>query len=121
MRTPNHERGMSESVSWALLVPVIMLCLLGLIQGAIWVNGRTVATNAALAAAESQALLGAGSGDGERVALEIAVGGGLEGVTVGVTRSSGLVTVAVSGHVQSLVGGDLFSVQARASRPVEGA
>lgn len=115
-----NERGLSESVSWALLVPVIMLCVLGLIQGAIWANGRTVATNAALAGAEAQSLFGAGSSDGEWTARDVAVKGGLNNVVVDVAVAAGLVTVSVNGNVESFFGPDVLSVNGRASRPIEG-
>ncbi|MDN5565044.1 MAG: pilus assembly protein, partial [Luteococcus sp.] len=61
------ERGLSESLQWAVLLPVVMLTVLGIIQSGIWLHGRSVAANAALAGAEAQALSGAGGGTGARV------------------------------------------------------
>ena len=71
------DRGMSGSVQWAILVPVILLTVLGAIQVGLWAYGRTVASHAAIAAAEEAALLGASEADARALGTEIASGGGL--------------------------------------------
>lgn len=59
------ERGMSESLQWAVLAPMIMLLLLGLIETGVWLHGRSIVQQAALTAAETQALVGAPSSSAE--------------------------------------------------------
>lgn len=118
-RMQRDERGMSESLSWTVLLPLVMLCLLGFIQGAIWVHGRTVVTDAALAAAEAQSLKGARVGTANAVALDLAAEAGLGRIEVSAQQEQGLVTVEVAGVVSTFFGTDLLRVSARATRPVE--
>ena len=47
------ERGLADSLQWAVLVPALLGLVLGTIQTGIWLHGRTVASDAALAAAPS--------------------------------------------------------------------
>ncbi|MFZ2166444.1 MAG: TadE/TadG family type IV pilus assembly protein, partial [Propionibacteriaceae bacterium] len=47
-----RERGLSESLSWALIAPALLLVVLGIIEVAIWAHGRDVAGSAAAAGAD---------------------------------------------------------------------
>ena len=37
-----NQRGLSESVQWVMITPVLMLVVLGIIQLGLWGYGRTV-------------------------------------------------------------------------------
>lgn len=113
------ERGMSESVQWAVLTPVVLLAILGLIQTGIWLHGRTAAANAALAGAEAQSLSGASGGAGERVARRVAEQAGLLDVQVNVGRGQREVSVEVSARVDSFFTVGQTRVHSRAVMPQE--
>src|SRR5215218_5550123 len=83
-RLTRSERGLSESVQYALIWPVLMLATLGIIQSGIWLHGRNVALRAASAAADAAA-----------VATRIAESGGLKQISVTVHRGPTSVTATV--------------------------
>lgn len=113
------ERGLSESVQWAMLMPLLMVLLLGAIQvGMMW-HGRNTVRHAAAAAAEVEAFHGASPGSGQRTALRIASAGGITDLTVTVARSMGRVDVEASASVPVLVDLGLGRVTERASAPIE--
>lgn len=92
------ERGLAESLQWAVLVPMLLALVLGTIQTGIWLHGRTVVSDAALAAAEEVAWGRATDAEARRVAEAIADAGGVSEVSVGINRGA-LVEVRVSGRV----------------------
>ncbi|HNV10635.1 MAG TPA: pilus assembly protein [Propionibacteriaceae bacterium] len=96
------DRGLSDSVQWALLVPVILLALLGGIQAGIVLHARTVADNAALTAAEIAAVGGSNSA-ATLAARDVAGDAGLRDVQVTMTTSAGLVTVTVKAKAQVIL------------------
>ncbi|MGO4957622.1 TadE/TadG family type IV pilus assembly protein [Luteococcus sp. Sow4_B9] len=110
---------MSESVQWAVLLPVLMLGILGAIQTGIVLYGRSVAAHAALAGAEAQALAGASGGSGERVARELAEQGGLRDVKIVVARPGGEVRVQVRGRVDTFFAVGPTTVEGDAVMPME--
>ena len=120
-RSPRRHdgRGLSESVQWAVLTPVVLFVLLGGIHAGIVLHGRTVAANAALAGAEAQALAGASEGVGARVAREVAEQGGLRSVEVSTASPPGAVSVRVDGRVSSFLPGALDAVHGSGEQPVE--
>lgn len=89
------QRGLSESTQWALVLPTLLAVLLGLVQTGVWLHGRTVATQAAAAAADAAAI----GRPAEPAAAAVASRGGLTEVTIRSSRSAGKVTVTVSGRV----------------------
>ncbi|MCW5951436.1 MAG: pilus assembly protein [Propionibacteriaceae bacterium] len=89
------QRGLSESTQWALVLPTLLAVLLGLVQTGVWLHGRTVATQAAGAAADAAAMGHAA----EPAAMAIASRGGLTEVTIRTSRDTGTVSVTVSGRV----------------------
>lgn len=93
------ERGASESTQWSLLVPVLMALVLGLIQTGIWLHGRSVVSNAALAVAQEVAWSRADDAAAAALGRRVAGSGGVTGVGVSVVRRSGLVEVRVFGQV----------------------
>lgn len=119
MRARRGERGMSESVQWAVLTPLILLTVLGLIQGGLWLYGRTVAQHAAVAAAEEAALVTAIAGQPEAMAERVASAGGLRDVSTGITSGAAEVTATVSGRMPTFVDLGQTQVTEQATRPRE--
>lgn len=113
------ERGLSESVQWAMLMPLLMFLLLGAIQvGMMW-HGRNTVRHAAAAAAEAESIHHAMPGSGQRSATRVAGAGGVSDLTVTVTRSPVRVDVEVSASVPVVVDLGMGRVTERASAPVE--
>ena len=113
------ERGLSESVQYALIWPVLMLATLGIIQAGIWLHGRNVALRAASAAADvARGSYGTAS-EAQAVAAGIAQSGGLKQVNVTIDRSSTSVAVTVRARAVLILDLGLGSLAATASAPVE--
>ncbi|MVA75011.1 hypothetical protein GC722_03055 [Auraticoccus sp. F435] len=112
---------MTESVQWALVVPVVLATLLGAVQVATWVHGRNTVRHAAAAAAEAAAVStgGAAGAEASRVAEQVAAAGGLDAVQVVVRSHPDRVEVAVTGDVALVVDLGLGSVSAQAAAPRE--
>lgn len=113
------DRGMSGSVQWAILVPVILLTVLGAIQVGLWAYGRIVASHAAIAAAEEAALLGASEADARALGTEIASGGGLTDIQVQLVVDAGTARVTVRGRMPTFVDLGQTRVSEQATRPRE--
>src|SRR5215207_4069463 len=116
---PRSERGVSESVQYALIWPVLMLVTLGIIQSGIWLQGRNVAQRAATAAADTARGTYGTPGDAEAVARDIARSGGLQDISVVVRRSPTAVTVVVHAQAALIFDLGLGSLTETASAPVE--
>ena len=91
-----NERGLSESVQWAVLWPVLMLMTLGIIQAGIFLHGRNVAQRAATAAVDTARGSYGSVADAQHVATNIASSGGLQNISVHVQRTGTSVTADVS-------------------------
>jgi Flp pilus assembly protein TadG len=118
----NHaadERGLSESVQHAVILPVLMLATLGIIQAGIWVHGHTVAARAATAAADVARGTRGTPTDARQLATRLAGAGGLSAVTVGIQRSAGTVEVTVSGRAPLMLDLGLGRISERATAPIE--
>jgi Flp pilus assembly protein TadG len=113
------ERGVSESVQWAVLWPVLMLVTLGIIQAGIFLHGRNVAQRAATAAVDTARGSYGSATDAEHLAEAIASSGGLTEVSVRVQRTGAVVNVDVSGHAPMIFDLDLGGVTATATAPLE--
>jgi Flp pilus assembly protein TadG len=113
------ERGVSESVQWAVLWPVLMLVTLGIIQAGIFLHGRNVAQRAATAAVDAARGSCGSATDAERLADAIANSGGLTEVSVRVQRTGAVVNVDVSGYAPMIFDLDLGGVTATATAPLE--
>lgn len=113
------ERGLSDSVQWAILTPLLMLTVLGLIQAGIWLHGRDVAAHAAIAGAEEGALYGASEASARAAATRVAEAGGLADVVVDVNRGPERVQVAVRGRMPTFVDLGQTVIRQQATRPVE--
>ncbi len=110
-----NQRGLAESTQWALVLPTLLAVLLGLVQTGVWLYGRTVATQAAGAAADAAAMGRAL----EPPAAAIASRGGLTEVTIRVGRDSGSVTVVVTGRVPTFFDLGQGQVSGQAILPLE--
>lgn len=113
------QRGVSESTQWAMLTPVILLTVLGIIQLGLWGYGRTVVFNAAGAGAEVAAPLGATASQGEVAARAIAERGGLTHLRVTISVSGEQVVASVAGRMPGLVDIGITSVNAQVTRTKE--
>lgn len=113
------DRGMSGSVQWAILVPVVLFTVLGAIQAGLWLYGRTVAAHAAIAAAEEAALLGASDADARALGTDIATGGGLRDIEVLLAVDASDARVTVSGRMPTFVDLGQTRVSEQATRPRE--
>jgi len=113
------ERGVSESVQWAVLWPVLMLVTLGIIQAGIFLHGRNVAQRAATAAVDAARGSYGSATDAEHLAEAIASSGGLTEVSVRVQRTGAVVNVDVSGYSPMIFDLDLGGVTATATAPLE--
>ena len=113
------ERGLSESVQFAVVWPVLMLVTLGLLQAGLWLHGRTVALRAATAAVDT-ARGTAGSVDAaQQAATDLASAGGLDDVLVQVTRGPTAVTATVTAASPMLLDFGLGPLRESATAPVE--
>ena len=118
-RIGHRDRGLSQSVQWALLTPLIVLMISGVVQAAVVLQAHQIAKSAAMAGAEAEAWYGAPAGSGAAVAQRSAVGAGLREVTVRVTRSSGVATVTVSGSADLFLDFGQGRVSRTAVMPLE--
>lgn len=82
-------------MQWALVWPVVMLVVIGVIQGAVLMQARSAVTEAARAAVRAEAILGSRPGDALDAARQVAVPSGVRGVTVRVDEDDGLVRAEV--------------------------
>jgi len=113
------QRGLSESVQWAVLGTALLCCVLGLIEAGLMLHGRTVVVAAARAGAQAQAALRAGADAGVRSAKDVATAGGLVGVQVSVSTSATTVTVRVDATVSTFMGWVTPRIGAESTRPLE--
>ena len=113
------ERGVSESVQWAVLWPLLMLVTLGIIQAGMFLHGRNVAQRAATAAVDAARGSYGSPADAEHLAETIASSGGLTQVSVRVQRTGAVVNVDVSGYAPMIFDLDLGGVTATATAPLE--
>ena len=113
------ERGLSESVQFAVVWPVLMLVTLGVLQTGLWLHGRNVAQRAATAAVDT-ARGSTGTAEAAREAgVELARSGGLDGVTVEVVRGGTDVSATVTAESPLLLDVGLGRLRERAAAPLE--
>ncbi|WP_168207308.1 TadE/TadG family type IV pilus assembly protein [Microlunatus elymi] len=95
-RSVDDERGLSTSLQFAVLAPLLMLCLLGVVQAGVWLHGRNVAAEAAHAAADVARNYHGDRSAAAEAALRVAAVGGLRDVRLRVDRSGDNVRVELS-------------------------
>jgi Flp pilus assembly protein TadG len=113
------ERGLSESVQWAILWPLLMLLTLGIIQAGIFLHGRNVAQRAATAAVDAARGSYGAAGDAQRLAETIASSGGLEHISVRVQRTATTASADVSGNAPMIFDLGLGRITETATAPLE--
>src|SRR4029453_16989396 len=109
------ERGLSESVQWAVLWPLLMLLTLGIIQAGIFLHGRNVEQRAATAAVDAARGNYGLAADAEQLGAPIAGSGGLRSITVRVQRTGSTVTADVSGYAPMIFDLDLGRIDETAA------
>lgn len=87
---------MSESVQWSLIWPVVMLAVIGIVQGAVLMQARSAVTEAARAAVRAEALVGSRPGDALDAARQVAGPSGLREIAVQVREDEALVRAEVT-------------------------
>ena len=113
------ERGLSESVQWAVLWPALMLVTLGIIQAGIFLHGRNVAQRAATAAVDVARGSYGSAADAQHLAANIAASAGLRDVSVRVQRSGTTVTADISATAPMIFDLRLGRISETASAPLE--
>jgi Flp pilus assembly protein TadG len=113
------ERGLSESVQWAVLWPLLMLLTLGIIQVGIFLHGRNVAQRAAAAAVDAARGSYGSAADAEQLGATIAGSGGLRNISIRVQRTPSTVTADVSAYAPMIFDLDLGRISETAAAPVE--
>lgn len=101
--THRDERGVSESVQWSLVIPLVLVVLVAAVQGALWLRARQAAQHAAAAAAEVEAGHGATAGSGRDAALRLTDRAQLRDVSVRVDGDAREVRVWVTGRSVQLL------------------
>jgi len=114
-----NERGLSESVQWAVLWPVLMLVTLGIIQAGIFLHGRNVAQRAATAAVDTARGSYGSVADAQLLATNIANSGGLKNISVRVQRTGMTVTADVSANAPMILDLRLGRIKETATAPLE--
>ena len=113
------ERGLSESVQWAILWPFVMLLTLGIIQAGIFLHGRNVAQRAATAAVDAARGSYGTAADAQHLGEAIASSGGLEDVSVRVQRTATTASADVSGNAPMIFDLGLGRITETATAPLE--
>jgi Flp pilus assembly protein TadG len=117
--TARDERGLTESVQWAILWPALMLLTLGIIQAGIFLHGRNVAQRAATAAVDAARGSYGSVPDAEQLGESIANSGGLKNVSVRVQRTGTTASADVSGFPPMIFDLDLGRINETAVAPLE--
>jgi Flp pilus assembly protein TadG len=113
------ERGLSESVQWAVLWPALMLVTLGIIQAGIFLHGRNVAQRAATAAVDAARGSYGTMADAEHLAANIASSGGLKDISVRVQRTGTTVKADISASAPMIFDLRLGRIDETAAAPLE--
>ena len=113
------ERGLSESVQWAVLWPALMLLTLGIIQAGIFLHGRNVAQRAATAAVGAARGSYGSAAEAEHLAANIASSGGLKNISVRVQRTGTTVSADVSASSPMIFDLRLGRITETATAPME--
>lgn len=120
-RVPAADRG-SAAVELVLLTPLLMVCVLVVVQFALWQHARHVLLAAAQEGARAARAQGATAGDGRKRAYDYIEQLGPDLVTspvVEVDRGVDAVTVRIRGQAVNIVPGLPLMVAATSAGPVE--
>lgn len=111
-----NQRGFSESTQWAVLTPVVLVLVLGLVQMGVWLHARTAAGEAAATVADLQA---AGLPDAVAAGERIATSAGLGSVRITSEIDHEVVVVTVTGRAALFFDFGQGMIQERAVSPRE--
>ena len=114
-----NERGLSESVQYAVILPTVLLVTLGIIQAGVWIHGHNVALRAANAAADLARGSYGSASQAQDMATRLATAGGLNDVRVSVVRSASRVDITLSAQAPLIFDLGLGRIAETASAPVE--
>jgi Flp pilus assembly protein TadG len=113
-------------LTYVIIVPVFMLVIMVIIQGALWYLAREAALAAARQGVDAARLPGAGPGAGTQAALAFArtdASGYLLGPSAASSASAGNATttiqITVTGHVPTFVPGLVINISQAVQAPVE--
>ncbi|RYZ25792.1 MAG: pilus assembly protein [Propionibacteriaceae bacterium] len=113
------QRGLSSSTQLAVVFPLLMLLMLGIVQAGLWLHARNVAQRAATAAVDVARGSYGTAGEGEERARDLAASAGLTDVVVRVDRGPQRVTAVVSAHATLVLDLGLGSIEETATGPRE--
>jgi Flp pilus assembly protein TadG len=115
------ERG-SAAVQTAMLLPVVLILVFGIIQGALWFHARHIALGAAQEAARAASAQYGTEADqrAHQFVRDLTGGTLIRDLDVGVTSTADTVTVIVTGRAPSLLPGSSgLVVEQSATAPIE--
>lgn len=115
----SDDRGLTESVQLAVVFPLLMLLILGIIEGGLWLHGRNVAHRAATAAVDVARGSYGSPTEARELAVSLAEAGGLRGVTVDVSDGPVDVRVVVRATAPTLLDLGLGRLDETAAAPRE--
>ena len=113
------ERGLSESVQWAILWPLLMLLTLGIIQAGMFLHGRNVAQRAATAAVDAARGSYGSAADAQHLGESIASSGGLRSISVRVQRTGTTATAEISAYAPMIFDLGIGLISETAVAPLE--
>jgi Flp pilus assembly protein TadG len=113
------EHGLTSSLQFAVIVPVLMLATFGLVQAGLWLHARNVAAEAANAAADVARSYDDDPTAARRTANEIAEVGGLTGVIVAIQRHQRYVAVTIVARAPIVMDLGLGRITETATAPLE--
>jgi Flp pilus assembly protein TadG len=113
------ERGLSESVQWAILWPLLMLLTLGIIQAGMFLHGRNVAQRAATAALDAARGSYGSAADAQHLGESIASSGGLRNISVHVQRTGTTATAEISAYPPMIFDLGIGRIIETAAAPLE--
>ena len=120
LRTPTRrgERGGVQSTEFVLIAPALILVIFGGMQVAVWYHAKDVVLSAAQTGADTERVAGVSDG-GAAAAVAVADQGGVDNVSVGVSRSATTVTVTVTGRAHMFIDLPLATISQSVTVPRE--
>jgi Flp pilus assembly protein TadG len=114
-----RERGLTNSLQFAVIVPALMLATFGLIQVGLWLHARNVAAEAVTAAADVARSYDGDPAAATQAARRIAAVGGLTDVALTVSRQPTSVSVTMVARPPVIFDLGLGRITETATAPLE--
>lgn len=118
-RARGFDRGLSNSLQFAVIVPALMLATFGLIQAGLWLHARNVAAEAVTAAADVARNYSGDPVAARQTARRIAAVGGLTDVQLTISRQPRAVSVTMIARPPVIFDLGLGRVTETATAPLE--